>query len=447
MYLIESGSGDVPAFDLAVHPKNRVGCKRLNYCSRHVDPMIFTLLFPSGDSGWTINAPNAVTNGNKLSTLQFYSSRLAVREDFNPLHHSGKLFQQYIVHAYCTVETNRLQYLRDRQKDLRVECYQGLIDHLNDAAADRNLRPGNLMILPSTFVGGPRQMRQQYHDAMTIVRKYGRPDLFITFTCNPKWKEITEQLQPYQDASARPDIVSRVFQLKVEMFMQLIKKDKIFGEVKAHVYVIEFQKRGLPHLHSLFWLEEEYQLRTPEAVDHVIRAEIPDKTVNARLYGIIMSNNIHGPCGKLNPECVCMENGECKKNFPKCYQESTDTSGDGYPKYQRREKPNEVHMARGKRVNNRWVVPYNAFLSEKFEAHINVEMCHTIMAIKYLCKYFSKGHDRARVALKEKDGTLSLNEIDHFVDTRCITPPEAAWRLQEKNCIAIRTALLSWLFT
>lgn len=37
-------------------------------------------------------------------------------------------------------------------------------------------------------------MHQYSQDAMTYVRKYGRPDLFITFTCNPNWIEITELL-------------------------------------------------------------------------------------------------------------------------------------------------------------------------------------------------------------------------------------------------------------
>src|SRR5207302_1546724 len=134
-------------------------------------------------------------------------------------------------HAYCIIESQRLFYIRQHQKQLRVDCYQGLIDFLVEEAQDRNLRAGNLIILPGSFTGGPRYMRQKYYDAMTIVRKFGRPDLFITFTCNPNWPEIKAQLQPYQDATARPDIVSRVFQLKLEEFMRLIKKEKIFGTV------------------------------------------------------------------------------------------------------------------------------------------------------------------------------------------------------------------------
>lgn len=77
-------------------------------------------------------------------------------------------------------------------------------------------------------------------------------------------------------------------------------------------------------------------------------------------------------------------------------------------------------------------MPYNAFLSKTFDAHINVEMCHTVTAIKYLCKYFMKGHDRARVGLvTDGEGQLALDEVKAFLDTRCVTPPEATWRLME----------------
>ena len=44
--------------------------------------------------------------------------------------------------------------------------------------------------LPSSFKGSPRNFYQRYLDAMAIVRVYGAPNLFITFTCNSNWPEI-----------------------------------------------------------------------------------------------------------------------------------------------------------------------------------------------------------------------------------------------------------------
>jgi len=108
----------------------------------------------------------------------------------------------------------------------------------------------------------------------------------------------------------------------------------------------------------------------------------------------------------------------------------TDITGDGYPKYRRRDNKNDDHRTRlGGQTHNGFVVPYNPYLSKTFNAHINVEMCHAITATKYLCKYFTKGHDRAQVQLRQHGDELGLDEISHFLDARCVTAPEAAWRL------------------
>lgn len=60
------------------------------------------------------------------------------------------------------------------------------MDHLQTVGADKNRRIGSLNILPFTFTGGERYMRQNFLDAMTLVKNYGKPDRFITFTGNPK---------------------------------------------------------------------------------------------------------------------------------------------------------------------------------------------------------------------------------------------------------------------
>ena len=67
-------------------------------------------------------------------------------------------------------------------------------------------------------------MTQLYQDAMGIVCNYGKPDIFLTFTCNTKWEEITQSLLPGQVASDRPDLVSRVFQMKLKVLISDLEK-------------------------------------------------------------------------------------------------------------------------------------------------------------------------------------------------------------------------------
>ena len=52
-----------------------------------------------------------------------------------------------------------------------------------------------------------------------------------------------------------------------------------FGEIEAYVYIIEFQKRGLPHAHALFTLSDKHKLLNATEIDKVISAQIPDPEV------------------------------------------------------------------------------------------------------------------------------------------------------------------------
>lgn len=129
------------------------------------------------------------------------------------------------------VEASKIWYIRSHQKDLRAEMYKGLSEAIlrgetNTAAT------GKRIVLPSSFVGGPRYMFQNYQDAMAICRWAGYPDLFITFTCNPKWPELTRLLlQSNQSIEDRPDLTCRVFKMKLDDLIAEIKKGKVFGKV------------------------------------------------------------------------------------------------------------------------------------------------------------------------------------------------------------------------
>lgn len=119
---------------------------------------------------------------------------------------------------------------------------KGLVDAFNKADTDIT-ETGKMLILPSSFVGGPRYMLNLFQDAMAIVRNFGKPDLFITITCNPNWPEILAQLKEGQTPQDIPDIVSRVFRLKLKQILDQLLKKEILGKVDAHMYTIEFQKR------------------------------------------------------------------------------------------------------------------------------------------------------------------------------------------------------------
>jgi hypothetical protein len=243
--------------DIVVYPRNKPP-QTISHMSSNTDPMTYPIFFPHGDIGWcqgmSHHPQRRTATLNKVTPLQFYAYRLAIRQSFSPLFYGRKLFQQYIVDTYVRVEAHRIKWIRENRKKLRVQKYQGLMDYIHTQAQQTGMNPGTIVILPSSFQGSPRNMQQNYQDAMAMVSKFGRPDLFLTFTCNPTCEDIVKSLLPNQKPQHRPDIVARVFHVHLQELLHDITKKHVLGKTTAHVHVIEFQKRGLPHCHLLIFL-------------------------------------------------------------------------------------------------------------------------------------------------------------------------------------------------
>ncbi|XP_031122581.1 uncharacterized protein LOC116025489 [Ipomoea triloba] len=463
------GSGDNRNIRVYAHSGR---AQNIQYYYGCYDPLQYPLLFPFGDAGWHegiervfpnntstrntyasalyINA-NDVSNVEELlqaeetvfregkkrrsvSCREYYAYKFQMRSgDTSLLLHTGRLFQQFIVDIYIKVETQRLDYFRKKQQLCRSENFQGLVDSVSTGAVFGN-DVGRRVILPSSFIGGPRDMRGRYMDAMSLVQNFGKPDFFLTITCNPNWPEIKRLLEFNDEAQNRPDLVARVFHAKLQELKNDITKKHFFGEISAYTYVIEFQKRGLPHAHFLIILKNKSMMASSSFVDEYVCAEIPNKETQPTLYDLVKKHMVHGPCGSLNQTCPCMvqkkcqTSPSCKSKYPRSFCPETRFDDDSYPIYKRRNTSFFVQI-KGFKLDNRWIVPYNPQLLLKFDCHINVEVCATIKSVKYIYKYIYKGHDRVRMSLADNMSDYVIDEIKEYQNARWISPPEAAWRI------------------
>ena len=73
-------------------------------------------------------------------------------------------------------------------------------------------------------------------------------------------------------------------------------------------------------------------------------------------------------------------------------------------------------------------MPHNVYLCGKYGLHINVEICTTIKAIKYLYKYIYKGSDQIIAKVKAHQAN-NTNEIESYIDCRYVSSEEACWRI------------------
>jgi len=93
---------------------------------------------------------------------------------------------------------------------------------------------------------------------------------------------------------------------------------------------------------------------------------------------------------------------------------------------------------------NRWVVPYNPYLTMRYQCHINVEVYNSITAVKYLYK----GHDHALAVVQSEAGALlatapqaaasgadgnnvhaARDEVQNYLDGRYVSASKACHRL------------------
>ncbi|GMF44450.1 unnamed protein product [Phytophthora fragariaefolia] len=234
------------------------------------------------------------------------------------------------------------------------------------------------VVLPSTHSVGLRHMFKPHQDALTVVREFGNPDVFVTMTRSPMWEEIQAKVpDENQSAQDRPDIVAHVYQMELAALLEELDEGAL-GRVQARIYVVEFQKRGLPHAHILAILAEEDKPRTRDIIDNLVSAELQDPETNPQLYETILTCMMHGPCGTANPSCACMKDGKCTKGYPKPLAEVTRGNVNGFPVCRRRLRPPGVLKFRGREYDNatinQWGVPYNPYLSQKYNCHINVEV-------------------------------------------------------------------------
>ncbi|XP_019179268.1 PREDICTED: uncharacterized protein LOC109174489 [Ipomoea nil] len=327
---------------------------------------------------------NKTFQEKSVSQREYFAIRIHERSnEISTIMYAKRLFQQFLVDAYTMVESSRLLYIRLNQKALRCEAYKGLSDALTRGE-----------VQPSS--------QERFLEKRNLK------------------------------AEDRPDIVCRVFKMKLDCLIKEIKNGKLFGRVKAVIYTIEFQKRGLPHAHILLFLQANSEFADPAFMDTIISAEIPDKVTENEYYKHVGEFMLHGPCGAARIKSPCMANGKCSKHFPKRYIDASHFDQDGYLLYRRRDDKRTIKK-NGIDLDNRYVVPHNRYLLFKYKSHINVEWCNQSRSIKYLFKYVNKGNDRVTAefykAMIDGAGNEIVDEINMYYDCRYVSACEVTWRL------------------
>jgi len=465
--------------------------------TKHVEPLCFPLLFPCGHPGWTREMKN------KLTGMQYLAARLLKPErhgskylTWKALHPSvkidGRSGEPFAVNEdVVTVERyklsddlvqallhiNRFQLLSrigqywfmdfySRFLDARLDVIQHIdsrimmgqkrvkkvaalsheIDELNDAGFSNPDINKKESYLPDSTHGSPRHMAALAKNALVLVSEWGCPHIFLTLTCNPKWPEIQSQLLVGQTAYDRPDVVCVVFKSRLDQFKHNIRNGKYFGgrTVVYGLHVVEYQFRGLPHVHMVlrltncFEIDDENQEGLFDFVNKHFIAEMPrfageadqnifpanneifDNTYQEKARELVRMHNIH--------HCAVAING-CKK-------ECTDKCRRGYDRHEAIPQ-SYVHEHKSRIIYRRrnvdtdlHVVPYNLPMMMDWSSHLNVEFSGSVFSALYVYKYcFKNPSKKEQIVLSTEQEHDSQDEVKMFIYGRVMCSMAAFWRL------------------
>ena len=79
-------------------------------------------------------------------------------------------------------------------------------------------------------------MSELYHDVMGICKTYGFPDLYH-ISCNPKCPELKRFANKMGlSVEERPDIICRVFKIKLDDLVKDLTKGHFFEETNVGIF-------------------------------------------------------------------------------------------------------------------------------------------------------------------------------------------------------------------
>ncbi|XP_016206097.1 uncharacterized protein LOC107646428 [Arachis ipaensis] len=181
-----------------------------------------------------------------------YQEDIPLRESYRD--DENRKRQRFLVDCFSMIKAQRLTYYRNNQTKVRSDIYKGIQD---------------------AVVRG--ETRASKADAMTICKKYGYLDLFITMTCNPSCQEIGRVNNPRNlKVEDRPDISCRVFKIKLDMIILDLKQGISFGVLDAEYcnksnaikYLFKYVNKGLDRV-AIGVIKEAFSGEDAQIIDEI----------------------------------------------------------------------------------------------------------------------------------------------------------------------------------
>ena len=362
---------------------------------KFLDVLCFPTLFPTGKYGEFHPRSVKLTFSEYLkSRLMNNDSRFRKNPEFVFFYLFQKEMRELSAGIYNVLNSTRKRHLSVKQ----------FVDGINssDAGIEANL---------STVLQSVRGTKQFWFlkksDVMAMIREFGPPTLFLTFSCAEydsvdierylrKVNNVPDSYPIGRLCTEDPISVSRKFSQKFrDFFTTVLLQGEVLGEVTHYFWKKEYQSRGAPHYHVLLWIKDapvigvDSEHAITEWIDNRITCHIPNEEVSPELYRLVTKYQLH----KCSNYCRRKKKygsayvTHCKFGFPR---EVTDETILNIVEDSLKSRSKVYHLQRAageERVND-----YNPLLLYLWKANLDIQYVadSSLALAHYVTAYITK---------------------------------------------------------
>ena len=375
----------------------------LFYDDPYLEEKLFVHLFPYGTGGYnsTFSKIMDFSHYVKMRLLWGYTDRFRRDKEYIFfLYDWSKKKQIYLNNHY-------IQRMKIGDKTDKFDIEDELIPIKSEKDYFKKLGASVPQNLRYSFA----YKRNRYYEAQTLLYNFGIPNLFVTVRIDSNDEECQDFVQTAfklnenvaQNCKNNAIEYSLYFNRKIQFIRSHLKQKtncNIFGMVIAYWDTIEYTSSGIPHLHALLWLSEEYRsLATIEHNKFVwVKRRNPRSIADDELNKLIDKYQTHH-C--LREKWNTKKNGEisnyCLNGYPFKPVDNDWIEGENGRIYYKRD------------IEDEYIVPYNPELLKLVKWHTNVQIVTSDIVAVYISKYITKVN-RVSIPKKESWNPTEMNE-------------------------------------
>ena len=303
------------------------------FSEAHLEEMAFPTLFPDGKNG--LRTPRR----QRLTVLQYFQSRLLSSDN------RWQSNLPYLFWATSMTEKEKLSEGINIAARIRSSKTNKRANHLTAGVVKENFK--NNPDYPEHFYGFMKNIRGSAAywnaaqlDLLSMISAKGPMTFFLTLSANDmNWDDLMEVLLRQNGKPCTPLAISKLSRQEKRNLMAanpvttarhfcrrvhhiihsyILSEEKPLGQIIDYFWRIEFQMRGSPHLHSLWWVQDAPDLDTAEGranapafIDKYISTEIPDDPFMKKRVEALQRHSHTYTCKKYEKQ-----GNACRFGFP-----------------------------------------------------------------------------------------------------------------------------------